>query len=209
MTNEFVFSYTFIGFPNVFADPAKVNRTTVGYDYTGLYKNGVAQIPSFGGTGWTGQEAALVFNPGGFEVGGPSAGLYADKWMPNLSDTFSKVVGTHTVKGGFFWEWIRNAQPANNNTNGQLTVWQGGNSNSYGNEYADLITGNLEGYNETSYGNLHDEAYSTYEGFVQDDWKVNKRLTVNFGIRLTHFTPWDLSLIHISRAASAIRPSLA
>jgi len=191
MTNEFVFSYTFIGFPNVFADPAKVNRTTVGYDYTGLYKNGVAQIPSFGGTGWTGQEAALVFNPGGFEVGGPSAGLYADKWMPNLSDTFSKVVGTHTVKGGFFWEWIRNAQPANNNTNGQLTVWQGGNSNSYGNEYADLITGNLEGYNETSYGNLHDEAYSTYEGFVQDDWKVNKRLTVNFGIRLTHFTPWD------------------
>jgi hypothetical protein len=111
--------------------------------------------------------------------------------MPNLSDTFSKVVGTHTVKGGFFWEWIRNAQPANNNTNGQLTVWQGGNSNSYGNEYADLITGNLEGYNETSYGNLHDEAYSTYEGFVQDDWKVNKRLTVNFGIRLTHFTPWD------------------
>ena len=110
--------------------------------------------------------------------------------MPNLSDTFSKVVGTHTVKGGFFWEWIRNAQPANNNTNGELTVWQGGNSNSYGNEYADLITGNLEGYNETSYGNLHDEAYNTYEGFAQDDWKVSKRLTVNFGIRLTHFTPW-------------------
>jgi hypothetical protein len=190
MTNEFVFSYTFIGFPNVFSDPAKVNRTDVGYNYTGLYKNGVAQIPSFGGVGWTAQEAALVFNPGGFEVGGPSAGLYADKWMPNLSDTISKVVGTHTLKAGFFWEWIRNAQPANNNTNGQLEVWQGGNANTYGNEYADLITGNLENYNETSYGNLHDEAYSTYEGFVQDDWKVNKRLTVNFGIRLTHFTPW-------------------
>jgi hypothetical protein len=190
MTNEFVFSYTYIGFPNVFADPAKVNRTDVGYNYTGLYKNGVAQIPSFGGVGWTAQEAALVFNPGGFEVGGASAGLYADKWMPNLSDTVTRVVATHTIKAGFFWEWIRNAQPANNNTNGQLQVWSAGNANTYGNEYADLITGNLFGYNETSYGNLHDEAYNTYEGFVQDDWKVNKRLTINFGIRLTHFTPW-------------------
>ncbi len=67
MTNEFVFAYTYIGFPNVFADPSKVNRTDVGYTYTGLYKNGVSQIPSFGGLGWANQEAALVFNPGGFE----------------------------------------------------------------------------------------------------------------------------------------------
>ena len=68
MTNEFVFGYTFIGFPNVFKDPKKVDRATVGYSYQGLYKNGVAQIPSFGS--WGGAEAALIFNPGGFEAGG-------------------------------------------------------------------------------------------------------------------------------------------
>src|SRR4051794_39394168 len=33
MTNEFVFGYTFIGFPNVFKDPAKVDRAAVGYSY--------------------------------------------------------------------------------------------------------------------------------------------------------------------------------
>jgi len=58
----------------------------------------------------------------------PPAGLYADKWMPSISDTVTKVVGTHTIKAGFFWEWIRNAQPANNNTNGALNVWSGGGS---------------------------------------------------------------------------------
>ena len=95
-----------------------MDRSKVGYTYQGLYKNGVAQIPSFGQFGPA--EAALVFNPGGFEAGGASSGLYANKYMPSVSDTVAKVWGTHTIKAGFFWEWIRNAQPANNHTNGEL-----------------------------------------------------------------------------------------
>jgi hypothetical protein len=189
MTNEFVFGYTYIGFPNVFADPSKVDRTQVGYAYKGLFKNGVPQIPSFGGNGWQNQEAALVFNPGGFEAGGASAGLYADKWMPSFSDTVTKVISTHTVKGGFFWEWIRNSQPANNDSNGHLQV-NSSNPNTTGNEYADLITGTLNSYDETSFNRINDIAYSTYEGFVQDSWKATRRLTLELGIRLTHFTPW-------------------
>ncbi len=188
-TNEFVFGYTYIGFPNVFADPSKVSRSTVGYNYKGLYKNGVSQIPSFGGLGWTNQEASVVFNPGGFEAGGASQGLYADKWLPSFSDTVSKVWGTHTLKAGIFWEWIRNSQPANNNTNGNLNVWSG-NSNTLGNEYADLVVGNLDQYNETSFNRINDISYWQMEGFVQDSWKVNKRLTLDLGIRITHFTPW-------------------
>ena len=74
MTNEFVFAYTYVGFPNVFQDPKKVSRSAVGYNYGGVYKNGVAQIPSFGGYGWNQSEAALVFQPGGFETGGASQG---------------------------------------------------------------------------------------------------------------------------------------
>jgi hypothetical protein len=189
MTNEFVFGYTYIGFPNVFQDPTKVDRTKVGYTYAGLFKNGVSQIPSFGGLGWTNQEAAVVFNPGGFEIGGPSAGLYADKWLPSASDTVSKVWGTHTTKFGVFWEHIRNSQPGNDNTNGQATVWSG-NSNTVGNEYADLLLGNLNGYTESNFNRVNDISYTTFEGFAQDSWKVNKRVTLELGIRMTHFTPW-------------------
>ena len=189
MTNEFVFGYTYIGFPNVFQDPSKVDRSKVGYNYKGLYKNGIPQIPSFGGLGWTNQEASVVFNPGGFEAGGATQGLYADKWLPSFSDTVSKVWGKHTIKAGAFWEWIRNSQPANNNTNGQLQVWNG-NSNTLGNEYADLVMGNLNGYSETTFNRINDISYSTWEGFAQDSWKVSKRLTLDLGLRLTYFTPW-------------------
>jgi len=187
MTNEFVFGYTFIGFPNVFEDPSKVDRTAVGYNYKGMFKNGVSQIPSFGG--WGGGEAALVFNPGGFEAGGPSSGLYANKYMPSASDTVTKVAKTHTIKAGGFWERIRNAQPANNYTNG-FSLVDVGNSNSLGNAYADLLVGVLNSYQETSFNRLNDISYNTYEGFVQDSWKVSRRLTVELGIRATHFQPW-------------------
>jgi Carboxypeptidase regulatory-like domain len=189
MTNETVMAYTFVGFPNVFADPAKVARSTVGYTYPGLFGNGVSQIPSFGGNGGSG-EAALIFNPGGFEAGGASSGLYANKYMPSVSDTVTKVVKNHTVKAGFFYEWIRNAQPANNNTNGYMQFVPSSNTSTFGNAYADMLSGNMSQYQETNFNRLNDISYNTVEGFVQDSWKMSRKLTLELGLRLTRFSPW-------------------
>jgi hypothetical protein len=191
MTNEFVFGYTFVGFPNIFANPSKVDRTSVGYNVMGLFKNHIAQIPSFGSFG---NEAALIFNPGGFEAGGKSSGLYANKYMPSLSDTLTKVVGTHTLKAGFFWERIRNAQPANNDTNGQLQFVSSNIATSLGyttgDSYADEVLGIASHYDEASFNRINNIAYNNYEFFAQDDWKITKRLTLNYGMRFTHFQPW-------------------
>src|SRR5579863_6640543 len=52
MSNEFVFAYTYIDFPNVFQNPAKVSNKAIGNTFTGIYNNGVDQIPSM--TSWGG-----------------------------------------------------------------------------------------------------------------------------------------------------------
>ncbi len=110
--------------------------------------------------------------------------------MPSVSDTLTKVFKNHTIKAGFFWEWIRNAQPANNDTNGLLQVSQGSQF-SYGNEYADLLTGNLSNYTETNFNRINNINYTTVELFAQDSWKATRKLTIDFGMRFSHFTPWE------------------
>jgi hypothetical protein len=185
MTNEFVFGYTYIAFPNVFQDPTKVNRTTVGYTYPTLFKNGSTQIPYIINSG----ELPLMGTYGGFEVGGAVQGLYADKWMPSASDNISKIWGKHTMKFGAFWEHIRNSQPNNAYTQGQLG-FSNGNSNSVGNVFADMLLGNLNSYGETNFNRINDISYDTFEVFAQDSWKVSRRLTLDLGLRVTHFTPW-------------------
>jgi hypothetical protein len=185
MTNEFVFGYTYITFPNSFEDPSKVDRTRVGYPYKGLFKNGIAQIPSF--TAWGG-EMATLFNPGGFEAGG-SRGLFADKFLPTIGNNLSKVWGTHTVKFGFFWEYIINNQPANGNTNGLLEM-NNTSSNSSGSTYGDLLLGRVAKYQEQSFNRLNNIGYHTVEFFAQDSWKLTRRLSLDLGLRASHFQPW-------------------
>ena len=65
-----------------------------------------------------------------------------------------------------------------------------GNTFSYGNEYADLLTGNLSNYTETNKNRINDIHYNTYEFFGQDSWKATRKLTLELGMRFSHFSPW-------------------
>ena len=114
--------------------------------------------------------------------------------MPTVSDTFAKVIKTHTIKAGFFYEWIKNSQPDNNNGNGYMqyrgNLVTPANPMTTGDSYADGVLGILSSYNESSFDRLNDESWNDIEFFVQDDWKATKRLTINYGLRMSHLQPW-------------------
>jgi len=191
LTNETVAAYTLIFFPNVFSSPDAVDRKKVGYNDPTLFKNGVAQIPNFGGVKGTPSEAGLVYNYAGFEVGGPAKGEFANKYMPSGSDTVTKVWRTHTFKTGFFIERIENWQPGSSATNGTMQFYPSNNAQySYGDAYADMLAGNLSSYQEYSFNEAAKEWGWMWETFVQDAWHVTSKLTIDAGVRLSHFSKW-------------------
>lgn len=184
LTNEFVFGYTYIDFPNSFNDPKKVDRTVLGYPYQGIFKNGVKQIPSI--TAW-GNEVAWLWNPGGFEFG--NGNLFSIKHLQSYGDNLSKVWGTHTAKFGAYYEHVINNQPSNNYSNGEFNFSKGA-SISSGNSYADMLLGRASSFDQQNFNVLHNEAYNLFEFYAQDSWKISRRLTIDYGMRFQHDGQW-------------------
>jgi len=184
LTNELIFTYTFLNLPNSFEDPSKVDPAALGAAYKNIFGSNTKEIPSM--TGWGGGFANLI-QPSGFQLTGS---LYAKKVLPTVADNVTKVWGTHTLKGGFYWERTSNNQPTNANVNGEFifATWGG---NSIGNAYADLLTGNAQQYVESNKDVLVIMAYNTFDAFASDSWKVSRRLTLDFGLRFSHLGPWN------------------
>jgi len=184
LTNEFVFTYTnlYVGF--TYSNPAKINADALGINYKHLFNKSLNnQIPEL--TGWS-DGLANIINPSGYEQNNT---LYANKWLPSLSDNISKVWGTHTAKFGFYWESVKNQQPGNGTVNGQQ-VYSNWGQGSTGNAYADMLTGIMTQYNETNFDPVVAMHYISAAFYAQDSWKVSKRLTVDYGMRFDHLGPW-------------------
>ena len=80
MTNETVVAYTYIGFPNVFADSAKVDRDT---SVSTTLACSATEYPRFRRLAETAAAGgALVFNPGGFEAAASPLGFTPTSTCP-------------------------------------------------------------------------------------------------------------------------------
>jgi Carboxypeptidase regulatory-like domain len=125
-----------------------------------------------------------------------------------VSDTFSYQRGTHNIKIGFEYNNLRYQSFRFDNSGGTFnfaarTTGIPGESFSaqVGNSFASFLLGQVDSANVTPI--LNPTAYRSYGAiFVQDSWKVNNRLTLNYGLRwsgnspiheeedrLAHFTP--------------------
>jgi hypothetical protein len=186
LTNELVFSYTYLNLPNSFKDPTKVERGSLGINYNLLFSHPNPDkliFPQM--TGW-GDGISNMLNTG-FELNGI---VFAKKTLPSVADNLVKVWKTHTTKFGFYWERAWNQQPGNGAVNG-VAVFSSWGSGSSGNAYADMLVGQTTQYSEQNFNVVPAFRYIAAEFYATDSWKISRRFTLDYGMRFSHLGPWS------------------
>jgi hypothetical protein len=110
-----------------------------------------------------------------------------DQWNNTLylSDTVSKVVGTHTLKFGFQFHADQVNEHPNATFNGTFNI----DGTETGSAFADFLLGFPSNYTQTSGQSFY--LRNRYGGaFLQDSWQVRPGLTMNMGLRWDLIMPW-------------------
>jgi hypothetical protein len=126
-------------------------------------------------------------NPGTIGLGGYWGAYFNWNDIYVLQDNFTKVIGRHNVKAGIYAEKNLKTQPVNNNWSGGLDFAVDNlNPLNSGDTFANALLGNFKSYNEANFRPLLMGTYWNFDFYVQDNWRVNRKLTLDFGIRMVH-----------------------
>jgi hypothetical protein len=110
-------------------------------------------------------------------------------WSSNANVTLTKVVGHHTVKGGYFY--VNSLQKrGQGNIFGTINFGNDSlNPLDTGFGFANAALGIFSSYSQLS--RWGEGAYTAinHEAFIQDNWKVSGRVTLDFGMRVVHQIP--------------------
>ncbi|HEY8716098.1 MAG TPA: carboxypeptidase regulatory-like domain-containing protein, partial [Candidatus Acidoferrum sp.] len=140
---------------------------------------------------------------GGFSIGNNFEGELPQKGNTyQVSDSFGKVLGNHSLKFGGDFRSQQFDQRLYFNVNGSYYLYGGGpNDTASDNLFADYLLGLNDNYIQ---GSAQDElirSKSVYL-FAQDSWKLKSNLTLNYGLR------WELNtpLADIGKKVQTYRP---
>jgi hypothetical protein len=101
-----------------------------------------------------------------------------------LNDGVTWIKGKHFVRAGGEFRWVRSRYHIWGNARGSFTF----NGAFTGNAIADFLLGDPSSAAITSVF-IGDLRYKYYGGYVNDDWKITPKLTLNLGIRYEYWNP--------------------
>ncbi len=164
------------------------------FNFAAVYPENPTLPSAFGFTGINPQYAAgagapFISVPGYFNLGFSPAGPQPriDETY-QLGDSVSKVVGNHTWKLGFDSKRYSVNNPMLSYNNGDFT-FGGAGAYSTGDPGADFLLGIPDSYLQESGGWTDARAYEYY-AYLQDNWRVNQNLTLNYGFGYQIDTPY-------------------
>lgn len=96
-----------------------------------------------------------------------------------IADDVSWTKGPHQFKFGFSWSNFRKLQPLQDSPEGNFTF----NGNFTGYDFADFLLGLASNYNESPLEDSRQWNSVTWGVYAEDNWRVNRRLTLNLGLR--------------------------
>ena len=128
---------------------------------------------------------------GEFSVGGGGdvTGDKINQWIANLS----KTLGRHNLKTGVnFTKRIFNtntSNPMNGNGDFDRRLTSLFSDNNSGHSFATMLLGTPTEIRRSSGNTLTDAHVNATQAYIQDDWRVNNKLTINMGLRWEFANP--------------------
>lgn len=204
--NRFDVDNVAFGYNRVFG-PTAVLEVKFGFNRpnipTGTLNRTITRGAFFDKTGIKMYQREVLFDPiptlnavGEFSVGG-GGGITGDhiyQWLAN----FSKTVGRHNLKTGVNYSYrqfeTNTSNPMNGNGDFDRRLTSLFSDNNSGHSTATMLLGTPTEIRRSTGNTLTDARINAPQLYLQDDWRVNSRLTLNLGIRW-EFTnpPYDVT----------------
>jgi hypothetical protein len=181
LLNEFIFGYSA---DHIILSNVGSWQLPASFSMRGLFSNGFGgKLPGIAsiccnaelGSGGFGEDAGFI---------NPANPNYNANPIYTFRDMVSKIAGNHNLTfGGDFIAYEKNEQNGNTpNDNGNLT-FSTSSPVTTGNAWADFLTGQIASYQQLNAELKYYNRYKTFSPYLQDDWHVSKRLTLNLGFR--------------------------
>lgn len=175
------------------AGPDPLTRATTGATLPVLFPSAVQDdyIPAFGYGG------TRIANSNSYGTGRAPFVNYNETL--DFIDNFSKVFSGHVLKTGLYIQRSKKDQSPDGNPNGFYefgdTAEVAGAPGTYlnpfdtGYGFANMAAGVFNNFQQNNRYYIGQYRYYNIEGYIQDTWKVTRRLTLDFGLRLAYIEP--------------------
>lgn len=177
LLNEFTFSYTA---DHIFLTPSGTWQRPSTMTMTGLFNNG------FGG-----KLPGVSINNGAPYGGGFTGDVAGWPWNnanPTYTyrDQIAKIWGSHNIYAGFYLAIAQKNEQNGAETQGFLN-FNNSSPVTTGNAWADFLVGRIANFSQNNAQTKYYYRDKVFEPYIQDDWHVSKKLTLNLGLRMSGY----------------------